>query len=313
MAKPGSDETSLGEAIERWGRSLRSANKSEKTIRTYLDAAGKLSQHVSDLRPIDEISRDDHEAMLAALAEKGWKPASRATVFRSLRSFWNWAVDHDGMPVHRDPMNGMKAPAIPEESLEFVTDEQLRAIIATCRSNSRHNFRGHRDEAIIRLLASTGARLSEVADVRLEDVDLVSKSPVATVLGKGRRPRELPLDEPTFDAMRFYVTRERPRHPSASSDWLWLARAGKLTAGGIAQMVAERGIKAGVKRRVHPHELRHRFIATMLGVGLSEGDVMSLSGHRSRSMMDRYGRFTRSQRAHDAFRKAASSGVLPRL
>jgi integrase len=86
-----------------------------------------------------------------------------------------------------------------------------------------------------------------------------------------------------------------------------------MTPNGIAQMVAERGQKAGIARRVHPHELRHRFIATALKAGLSEGDTMALSGHRSRSMLDRYGRYTRSQRAQDAFRKASASGAIPKL
>jgi hypothetical protein len=50
-----------------------------------------------------------------------------------------------------------------------------------------------------------------------------------------------------------------------------------------------------------------------LKAGLSEGDVMSLSGHRSRSMLDRYGRYTRAQRAHAAFRKASASGAIPKV
>ena len=86
-----------------------------------------------------------------------------------------------------------------------------------------------------------------------------------------------------------------------------------MTPGGIGQMLADRGRRAGIKRRVHPHELRHRFIAVALAAGLTEGDVMALSGHRSRSMLDRYGRYTRAQRAHVAFRRASASGAIPQF
>ena len=314
LSKPASNVPVLYQAKEMWGSSLTAANKAPKTIRTYLDAVGKLEAHVTTVRSIDRITRADHEAMIAGLYAAGWKPSSVSTVYRSLRSFWKYVVEHDDLPVAKDPMNGMAAPVIPETTVEFVSDDELRKIIATTKSKSRHNYLGHRDEAIIRLFASTGARLSEIAGLTLGDVDLATAYPSVSVMGKGRRERDLPLDEPTLLALRTYLTRERPRHPAASgTDKVWLARAGEMTPNGIAQMVAERAQKAGITRRVHPHELRHRFIAKALGAGLSEGDVMALSGHRSRSMLDRYGRYTRAQRAQDAFRKASASGALPRL
>jgi site-specific recombinase XerD len=322
LSKPASNGPTLGDVKAMWGSSLHAANKAPKTIRTYLDAVGKLEAHVTSVRAVDKISQADHEAMQAALYAQGWKSSSVSTVYRSLRSFWKWAVAHPDLPVAKDPMDGMTAPKVDETTITFVTDEEMRRIIATTKSRSRHNYLGHRDEAIIRLLASTGARLSEIATLRLQDVDLAATYPSVRVMGKGRRERDLPLDEATAQALRVYLTRERPRHPSATTtDRVWLARAGEMTANGIAQMVAQRAeaAKVGVDaqgkvvRRVHPHELRHRFIAQALGAGLSEGDVMSLSGHRSRSMLDRYGRYTRAQRAHDAFRKASASGAIPKL
>lgn len=308
LTKPDSGVT-IAESADSWRRSMVADNKAPKTISTYLFAIKRLVAYLGD-REVGKVTRKDHEAWLAHELET-LKPSSVATLYRSTRSFWKWAVDHDDMPVDHDPMNGMKAPMIPEQSVAFVTDDELRAMLASCKGG-RHNFMGHRDEAIIRLLATTAARLSEVANLTLHDVDLPGQ--VVEVVGKGRRPRLLPLDEPTFAALKLYLEKERPRHPaSRTTDRVWLARAGIMTPNGIAQMVATRGLTAGVKHRVHPHEFRHRQIATLLGAGFSEGDVMSISGHRSRSMMDRYGAFTKSQRAHDAFRKASASGALPRI
>ena len=304
----------LAEAMDRWARSLRAAGRSPKTITTYLDAARKLAELVGPERRLDRITRDDLEALLEALADRGWKPASRSVVYRSLRSFWAFVVGHDELPIERDPMAGMAAPTVPETTIVFVSDDELRRILTTCRPERRGSFRDRRDEALIRLLASTGARLSEIADLRLEDVGPVTDWPVVTVTGKGRRRRDLPLDAETVAVLGQYLEAERPRHASArATDRVWLGRAGPMTPGGIGQMLAERGHQAGIARRVHPHELRHRFIAVALGAGLAEGDVMALSGHRSRSMLDRYGRYTRAVRAHDAFRRASSSGAIPRL
>ncbi len=312
LAKPVDTGPTLRDAMEMWRRSLVSANKSPKTVGIYLFAAEHLADQVSGLRPVEKITRADHEALLAKLQEKGWKPASISTVYRSLRSFWKFATEHDDLPVSKDPMNGMSAPKVEETTVKFVSDDELRAILKTCQSKSRHNYLGHRDEAIIRLLATTAARLSEIAELSLADIDLLGAT--VRVMGKGRRERFLPLDDPTLLALKRYLDKERPRHPAArATDRVWLARAGEMTPNGIGQMVAERGIRAAIGHRVHPHELRHRQIATLLGAGFSEGDVMALSGHRSRSMMDRYGRFTRAQRAHDAFRRATATGALPKL
>jgi integrase/recombinase XerC len=312
LAKPLPATVTLANAADLWHQSLRSDNKSPRTIHAYTYAIKTLTAFLGPDRPLDQITRADHERLMGDLFERGWKPASVSTVYRPLRSFWKWAARHDDMPVSKDPMNGMQAPVVPEKTVEFVTDDELRAIIKTCQSKSRHNYLGHRDEAIIRLLATTAARLSEITELTLSDVDLIGAT--VRVMGKGRRERFLPLDDATLTAVKRYLDKERPRHPSArSTDKLWLARAGQMTPSGIAQLVAERGVKASIGHRVHPHELRHRQIATLLGAGFSEGDVMALSGHRSRSMMDRYGRYTRSARAHDAFRRATAAGALPRL
>jgi integrase/recombinase XerC len=307
LAPPKDDVVTLADAIEAWQRSMRANNLAPKTQTTYGYAASKLVAHLGAGRPLAAITRRDHEAMLDALA---LAPASKAGIYRSLRAFWAFAVAHDELPVERDPMNGMKAPTIPEKAVEFPSDAQLRAILATCQAKSRHNFRGVRDEAIIRVLASTGARLSEIADLELDDVDLPGAA--VRVMGKGRRERWLPLDEPTLLALKRYLDRERPRSPFAfTTTRVWVGPAGAFTSGGIAQMFTGRA--ESVKVKTHVHALRHRAISGMLKAGLSEGDTMALSGHRSRSMMDRYGRFDRAQRAHDAFRKATASGALPKL
>ena len=310
----------LADAIEQWERSLRAAGRSAKTITTYLDAVNRLAAAVGGDRAIDQVSRADHEGILLGLERLGWKPASRSVIYRSLRSFWVFALGHPELPVDRNPMHGMAAPTIPETMIEFVSDEELRRLLATCGpagppvSHGPPLFRDIRDDAIIRLLAGTGARLSEIANLRLGDLDLRVDRPVVTVTGKGRRRRDLPLDTLTAAVLRRYAGAERSHHRAADrTDRLWLGRAGPMTPSGIGQMLADRGRAAGIDRRVHPHELRHRFIAVALAAGLTEGDVMALSGHRSRSMLDRYGRYTRAQRAHVAFRRASASGAIPEL
>jgi len=168
-------------------------------------------------------------------------------------------------------------------------------MLKTTEHRTRWAFRPRRDRAILLMLATTGARLSEVADLKVSDVS--SRLDTFTVMGKGGKERVLPLLPEAADALRAYLTLERPRSPYSASTALWLAYRGDMSSNGLAQMVAARGYEAGVKRRVHPHELRHRAIASWLRAGMPDALVMSLSGHSTHSMLQRYGAHTRSEDA----------------
>jgi integrase len=72
----------------------------------------------------------------------------------------------------------MPAPTVPESTIVFVSDDELRRILETCSPAGGRGFRDRRDEALLRLMAGTGARLSEVAELRLADVVLAEGAPV---------------------------------------------------------------------------------------------------------------------------------------
>src|ERR1035437_9990223 len=122
----------------------------------------------------------------------------------------------------------MKGPIVPPKDVPLLKDAELRRILATCKARSRHAYLGHRDEAIIRMMATTGVRLAEVTNLRVRDLDYLDPEPTFRVLGKGRKPRDLPIDPDTLTALKLYLTRERSRHAAAGSDWLWLARGGQM-------------------------------------------------------------------------------------
>lgn len=208
LAPPTPDVLTLGDAVAMWERSLRAADKSPRTIAAYLYSLEKLSARVGD-RAVDSLSRADHESLMGELQAQGLSAATRVAVHRPLRTFWKWAIGHPDVSVSKDPMAGMELPRVPEKVVEFVNDDQLRRILATCQAKSRHAYRAHRDEAIIRVLAGSGSRLSEVANLRLEDFDLVGQT--LRVMGKGRRERWVPLDEGALIALKRYMDRERPR------------------------------------------------------------------------------------------------------
>ncbi len=152
----------------------------------------------------------------------------------------------------------------------------------------------------MRVLLSTGARLSEVANLRwtpevpeTNDVDLDAGTMRA--MGKERRERIAFLSPKAVKAVDRYL-RLRARHHSAALPHLWLGQKGRMTNSGLTQVLRRRGRAAGVDR-LHPHLFRHTYAPEALSAGMQEGEVMALAGWRSREMLSRYAKSAERERA----------------
>jgi len=115
---------------------------------------------------IENVKREHLESFIEHLVETR-APATASNRFRAVKGFFAWAT-RDEEVIAESPMRNMASPRVPESPPDLVSEDEVRALLATCRGNA---FDSRRDEAIIRLLYDTGARRSEVANLRLDDVD----------------------------------------------------------------------------------------------------------------------------------------------
>ena len=229
----------------------------------------------------------------------GSAPATSARKLASLRSFYRFLVREKY--VEANPFSGIRAPKRPGKLPDVLTvdevDRLLRAPMAVLEKRSADGrakvtqettYAFSRDVAVLEVLYSTGARVSEVASLRGDALDLVAG--VVKVRGKGKKERLCPLGGPASRTVRECLTLgqalfgESVRHGLVFRN----QKGGGITPRSIERLMKIYLDEAGLDRRYSPHVLRHSFATHLLDAGADLRSVQELLGHSSLSTTQIY-------------------------
>ena len=233
-----------------------------------------------------DASPDDVTAYLDAL-RKGAPPATRplspASVARMLvvvRAFYRFLTREGKIDV--DPTGRVGVPRRPRSLPKAIPLDDVERLL----TQPGEDLLGARDKAILEVLYGTGVRISELANLDVDDVDTRART-VLVRSGKGAKSRLVPLGRVARSALEAYLTRSRPELARRQSKQkpggaLFLnARGGRLSRQGSWKILKGYARLAGLEDRVSPHTLRHSFATHMLDRGADIRVVQELLGHAS--------------------------------
>ncbi|HEX30741.1 tyrosine recombinase XerC [Candidatus Poribacteria bacterium] len=291
--------------IERFLRYLElERNYSPNTLRGYRSDLKEFERYIRE-SGLNSVLEVDHLTVRGYLARLQLNGLSRATVQRKLSSLKTlYRFLHRMGFIEADPTASISTPRVERRLPDFLTVEEVDMLLSAPREDRPIEVR---DKAMLELMYSTGVRVSELLAIDLNDIDMSEMT--VRVKGKGRKERILPFGEVAKKALERYLEIRDRMIPAGSncralfvSDW-----GRRMTSRNFRQRLKIYTKRAGIKKKVSPHILRHSFATHMLEAGADLRAVQELLGHSNLSTTQIYTHVTaeRLKRIYDKYHPRA--------
>lgn len=253
-------------------------NLSQITIRGYGDRLTSFYQFLKKRNiPFESVNRSTIEEYVLSLKDR----VSDYTVngrIRVLKLFFNYLVT-EGLWDNGNPMEKIKFTKTERKIKPILTPEGIEKLLAV---PNKRTFWGYRNFCIILVFWDTLIRLSELINIRLDDVDL--KDGLLKVYGKGRKERIVPLGAKTIKSLHYYLIKHRNQ---IESEYLFCTSRGKPLDQRNVQRILERiGRRVGI--HVSSHLIRHSAATWWIREGAQPMYLQNLMGHTSMSVTQKY-------------------------
>ena len=258
------DRSNLPRRVEAFLAAKRIDGCRPKTIKGYRERLKLFMTQCS--KPVQQITTDDLREYLAYLVdERHLMDNSVQAHINTLRSFFSWLVDEDN--IRKSPMRKIKSLKIDKlRSRHSLTAEQLELVRDGCR--------GYKEKALVEFLVSSGCRVSEVAGLRVDDIDWRDRK--CKVIGKGNKERTVYFSVRAKLMLQLYIAERRGGEALFASS---RAPYEPLTDRGIEKMISKLGKRIGMERPLYPHLMRHTFASHALNCGMELTIIQHLLGH----------------------------------
>lgn len=220
-----------------------------------------------------QVEQADIQQYLAVRFPKS-RPRSISRLIASLRRFYRYALRENRITV--DPTLQIDSPKLPRSLPKSLTEEDVESLLAVPDISQPL---GLRDRAMLEILYACGLRVSELVGLLVTEVSL--SEGVIRVTGKGSKTRLVPMGEEAVDWVARYLKEARPEILQRRlSDSLFITQRGEaMTRQAFWYLIKRHSVRAGIKKPLSPHVLRHAFATHLLNHGADLRVVQMLLGH----------------------------------
>jgi len=282
--------------MEKWIDSYMNFVAVEKGLsRNTLDSySGDLVRYASFLGglgcTIEETSKLEVMSYLLWLRKRGLSTKTVARCISVLRGFYRWLADEGMLPG--SPLEDMESPRTTRSLPEVLSLDEVDSLL---NQPDPSNPVGMRDKAMLELLYATGLRASELTNLDLNSINM--EAGFVVVFGKGAKQRIVPMGQTALQCMRRYLEESRARLLGNNrSPLAFVSQWGRgMTRQGFWKIIKKYALKAGIRKNISPHTLRHSFASHLLEGGADLRSVQSLLGHVDISTTQIYTHVTRER------------------
>ncbi len=231
-----------------------------------------------------KIDPEEIRRFLLYLDQQDYSKSTTARKLATLRSFYKFCLRRGY--VTNNPLASIRTPKQEKRLPKYL---ELDQILRLLQAPDDTTLLGSRDRAMLEVMFSTGVRVSELVDLRLDDVDFLGES--IRVRGKGKKERISPVSPSALGALRRYleIRRTDPRTHQFDPEVLFINKHGsRLSTRSVRRKLDKYLQEAGLDPSVSPHTLRHSFATHMLNNGADLRSVQELLGHQSISTTQAY-------------------------
>lgn len=272
---PRSEETSQDHLLDQFMNQLKverglSANTLaaySHDLLTFFDFLGRKG-----VSPLEAMQND----LIAFIGEKRPHLSARslARCLVSIRMFYRFCVTEG--KVESNPARLLGIPKLHQHLPDTLSRDEVEALLS---QPDVQTGLGKRDRAMLELLYATGLRVTELMELRVNNINL--DAGFVRTVGKGAKERIIPMGSKAMDALREYLGSGRPSFlkKGRASNLFLSSRGRPMTRQGFWKIIKGYALKAGITRRVTPHTLRHSFATHLLEGGADLRSVQVMLGH----------------------------------
>ena len=272
---------------------------SKNTIASYKRDLIKLNNYLTDsgVKDLKDVTNTDLNSYILLIEKQGMSTATVSRNIASVKAFFLYLLKQGVMS--EDPSENLKAPKIEKKAPVILTIDEINLLLEQPSSFSPKEIR---DKAMLELLYATGIRVSELIGLRVKDVNL---SMNFLQCRDGNKERVIPFTSETKAALENYLYNAREIMCKVEQESLFTnCQGAPMTRQGFWKIIKYYSAKAGIKKDITPHTIRHSFAMHLVNNGADLKAVQEMLGHSDISTTQIYVKTNMNTKIKEVYDKA---------